>query len=85
MLVVGLDESGKSRIVKSYGNGQPDTIETQTHPTVGFNVKTLDVGPVVLNIWDGMWLFYILDCISGTFNCMYCTCMLYKRIIIFAF
>ncbi|CAO3696894.1 unnamed protein product [Umbelopsis ramanniana] len=48
ILMLGLDNAGKTTILKRI-NGEPiDTIS----PTLGFNIKTLEHGPYKLNIWD---------------------------------
>jgi len=48
LLMVGLDNAGKTTIVKKF-NGEPiDRIE----PTLGFNIKTLEFLGYKLNVWD---------------------------------
>uniref|UniRef100_A0A0K8TSA1 ADP-ribosylation factor-like protein 2 n=1 Tax=Tabanus bromius TaxID=304241 RepID=A0A0K8TSA1_TABBR len=48
ILLLGLDNAGKTTILKRF-NGEPiDTIS----PTVGFNIKTLEHRGFTLNIWD---------------------------------
>lgn len=48
LLLVGLDNAGKTTIVKKF-NGEPtDTIS----PTLGFDIKTLAHNDYNLNIWD---------------------------------
>jgi len=48
ILVLGLDNAGKTTIVKKF-NGEPiDTIA----PTLGFNIKTLEYKSCQLNVWD---------------------------------
>jgi len=48
ILILGLDNAGKTTILKKY-NGEPtNTIE----PTLGFNIKTLDHKNYKLNVWD---------------------------------
>jgi ADP-ribosylation factor-like protein 2 len=48
ILMVGLDNAGKTTVVKRI-NGE-DT--SQVHPTLGFNISTLSYGQYRLNIWD---------------------------------
>ncbi|CCJ30845.1 unnamed protein product [Pneumocystis jirovecii] len=48
ILMLGLDNAGKSTIVKKISGEDVMTIS----PTVGFNIKTLIWGPFKLNIWD---------------------------------
>ncbi|VVC92306.1 unnamed protein product [Leptidea sinapis] len=48
ILMLGLDNAGKTTILKRF-NGEPiDTIS----PTLGFNIKTLEHKGFKLNIWD---------------------------------
>ena len=48
ILILGLDNAGKTTILKKV-NGEPiDTIS----PTLGFNIKTLEHKGFQLNIWD---------------------------------
>merc|ERR1719210_998465 len=48
ILLLGLDNAGKTTILKKF-NGEPiDTVS----PTLGFNIKTLDYKGYKLNIWD---------------------------------
>lgn len=48
ILMLGLDNAGKTTILKRF-NGEPiDTIS----PTLGFNIKTLEHNGYKLNIWD---------------------------------
>lgn len=48
MYLRGLDNAGKTTILKRF-NGEPiDTIS----PTLGFNIKTLEHRGYKLNIWD---------------------------------
>ncbi|QSL65395.1 hypothetical protein MERGE_002705 [Pneumocystis wakefieldiae] len=48
ILMLGLDNAGKSTIVKKISGEDVTTIS----PTVGFNIKTLIWGCYKLNIWD---------------------------------
>ena len=48
ILMVGLDNAGKTTIVKKFNGEDIDTIE----PTLGFNIKTLEYRGYKLNIWD---------------------------------
>ena len=51
ILILGLDNAGKTTIVKKF-NGEPiDTIS----PTLGFNISTLEYKQYKLNIWDIVW------------------------------
>uniref|UniRef100_A0A6B2E8Q5 ADP-ribosylation factor-like protein 2 n=1 Tax=Phlebotomus kandelakii TaxID=1109342 RepID=A0A6B2E8Q5_9DIPT len=48
ILLLGLDNAGKTTILKRF-NGEPiDTIS----PTLGFNIKTLEHNGYTLNMWD---------------------------------
>lgn len=48
ILLLGLDNAGKTTILKRF-NGEPiDTIS----PTLGFNIKTLEHRGYTLNLWD---------------------------------
>jgi ADP-ribosylation factor-like protein 3 len=48
LIILGLDNSGKTTILKKLSN------EDITHvmPSQGFNVKSLVQGPFKLNVWD---------------------------------
>lgn len=48
ILVLGLDNAGKTTLLRQISNEQIDTIE----PTKGFNVKTLIQDNFKLNMWD---------------------------------
>ena len=48
ILVLGLDNAGKTTIVRKYCGESTDTIE----PTLGFNIKTITHKNHSLNIWD---------------------------------
>ncbi len=48
MCVLGLDNAGKTTILKSIANEDIQSIM----PTQGFNVKTLNVGNFKFNVWD---------------------------------
>ncbi|KIY96503.1 ADP-ribosylation factor-like protein 2 [Monoraphidium neglectum] len=48
LLMVGLDNAGKTTIVKRLNGEDISTIS----PTLGFNIKTMDFNGYKLNIWD---------------------------------
>lgn len=48
ILILGLDNAGKTTIVKKLKGEDVNTIS----PTLGFNIETLEFGGVNLNIWD---------------------------------
>ncbi|XP_011496312.1 PREDICTED: ADP-ribosylation factor-like protein 2 isoform X2 [Ceratosolen solmsi marchali] len=48
ILMLGLDNAGKTTIVKRLIGDPIDTIS----PTLGFNIKTLDHNGYKLNVWD---------------------------------
>lgn len=48
ILMLGLDNAGKTTIVKKFNGEDIDTIS----PTLGFNIKTLSYKQYALNIWD---------------------------------
>eukprot|EP00290_Baffinella_frigidus_P007447 CAMPEP_0180136620 /NCGR_PEP_ID=MMETSP0986-20121125/11631_1 /TAXON_ID=697907 /ORGANISM="non described non described, Strain CCMP2293" /LENGTH=185 /DNA_ID=CAMNT_0022077737 /DNA_START=60 /DNA_END=617 /DNA_ORIENTATION=- len=48
LLMVGLDNAGKTTIVKKFNGEDIDVVS----PTLGFNIKTLDYRGYKLNIWD---------------------------------
>ena len=48
ILVLGLDNSGKTTILKRLSDEQIDNVM----PTQGFNVKSLVHGDLALNVWD---------------------------------
>ena len=48
LLMLGLDNSGKTTILKSLANEEIKTIS----PTQGFNIKNLSMDGVKLNVWD---------------------------------
>eukprot|EP01083_Nonionella_stella_P127492 386191_1 len=48
ILMLGLDNAGKTTIVKKFNGEDIDTIS----PTLGFNIKTLEHKGFKLNIWD---------------------------------
>jgi len=58
ILVLGLDNSGKTTILKRLGN---EAI-TEVTPTQGFNVKSLVQNRFKLNVWD-IGKFYHTLCI----------------------
>eukprot|EP00039_Didymoeca_costata_P010769 m.145870 g.145870 ORF g.145870 m.145870 type:complete len:185 (-) comp14958_c0_seq11:1730-2284(-) len=48
LLILGLDNAGKTTILKRFNGEEIDTIS----PTLGFNIKTLDHQGYKLNFWD---------------------------------
>jgi ADP-ribosylation factor-like protein 2 len=48
LLMLGLDNAGKTTVVKKFNGEEIDTIS----PTLGFNIKTLEYRGFKLNIWD---------------------------------
>ncbi|XP_052767317.1 ADP-ribosylation factor-like protein 2 [Mya arenaria] len=48
LLMLGLDNAGKTTILKKFNGEDIDTIS----PTLGFNIKTLEHRGYKLNIWD---------------------------------
>jgi len=48
ILLLGLDNAGKTTILKSLSKEDP----TNIMPTQGFNIKSLQQGKVQLNVWD---------------------------------
>lgn len=48
ILMLGLDNAGKTTILKKFNGEDIDTIS----PTLGFNIKTLEHNGFKLNIWD---------------------------------
>ena len=48
VLMLGLDNAGKTTILKKFNGEDIDTIS----PTLGFNIKTLEYKSFQLNIWD---------------------------------
>jgi ADP-ribosylation factor-like protein 2 len=48
LLMLGLDNAGKTTIVKQFNGEDVSTIS----PTLGFNIFTLDYGEKKLNLWD---------------------------------
>jgi small GTP-binding protein len=48
ILVLGLDNAGKTTLLKLLSSENPD----KTEPTQGFNVKTLVRDSFKLNVWD---------------------------------
>jgi ADP-ribosylation factor-like protein 3 len=66
ILVLGLDNAGKTTILKNISQEEM----TNTEPTKGFNVKTLVHDNFNLNVWDlggqkeirQYWDYYFEDC-----------------------
>ena len=48
VLILGLDNAGKTTILKKFMGEAIDTIS----PTLGFNIQTLEYGGYKLNVWD---------------------------------
>ncbi|BET02645.1 ADP-ribosylation factor-like protein [Nesidiocoris tenuis] len=48
ILILGLDNAGKTTILKHLNHEDPTTIS----PTLGFNIKTIVYGDYKLNMWD---------------------------------
>ncbi|CAD5122488.1 DgyrCDS10911 [Dimorphilus gyrociliatus] len=48
ILILGLDNAGKTTILKKFNGEDIDTIS----PTLGFNIKTLEHKGFKMNIWD---------------------------------
>lgn len=48
ILVLGLDNAGKTTLLKHLSHEEP----SNTEPTYGFNVKTVVQDTLKLNIWD---------------------------------
>mmetsp|Transcript_36590 Transcript_36590/g.90059 ORF Transcript_36590/g.90059 Transcript_36590/m.90059 type:complete len:185 (+) Transcript_36590:199-753(+) len=48
ILMVGLDNAGKTTVVKKFNGEDIDEIS----PTLGFNIKTMDYRGYKLNVWD---------------------------------
>lgn len=48
LLILGLDNAGKTTILRKFSGEPIDTIE----PTLGFNIKTLFHRSYTLNVWD---------------------------------
>jgi len=48
VLMLGLDNAGKTTILKKFNGEEIDTIS----PTLGFNIKTLEFQSYLLNVWD---------------------------------
>lgn len=48
LLVLGLDNAGKTTILKAIGEENIKTVK----PTQGFNIKNLNLEGVQLNVWD---------------------------------
>nr|QXF29022.1 Arl2 [Vischeria sp. CAUP Q 202] len=48
LLILGLDNAGKTTILKKFNGEDINTIS----PTLGFNIKTLEYRGYMLNVWD---------------------------------
>ena len=48
LLVLGLDCSGKTSILKALSNENIQTIK----PTEGFNIKSMEIGGAQISLWD---------------------------------
>ncbi len=48
LLILGLDNAGKTTILRKFSGEDIDKIE----PTLGFNIKTLEHRSYKLNCWD---------------------------------
>jgi ADP-ribosylation factor-like protein 2 len=48
LLMLGLDNAGKTTILKAFNGEDINTIE----PTLGFNIQTLEYSNYKLNVWD---------------------------------
>ncbi len=48
LLILGLDNAGKTTILKKFNGEDIDKIS----PTLGFNIKTLHYNDYKLNVWD---------------------------------
>jgi len=48
LLVVGLDNAGKTTVVKKFNGESTDTVS----PTLGFDIRTLEHRGYALNVWD---------------------------------
>jgi len=48
ILILGLDNAGKTTILRKFSGEPIDTVE----PTLGFNIKTVEHRSYKLNIWD---------------------------------
>lgn len=51
MLVVGLDQSGKTAFVECLEKGKKEIVKSK--PTDCFNMKFVTIGDIMFDIWDG--------------------------------
>jgi ADP-ribosylation factor-like protein 8 len=49
--LVGLHQSGKTTLINVIANG-PSNYKEDTIPTVGFNMKKITKGGIVMKLWD---------------------------------
>ncbi|OWF45355.1 ADP-ribosylation factor-like [Mizuhopecten yessoensis] len=53
ILVIGLDGAGKTSFVRCFGKGNKDgKAYDEPRPTVGFNVKSVNMGSNLFDVWD---------------------------------
>lgn len=72
VLMVGLDNAGKTTILYTFQAKGLASVKETTIPTVGFNVENIKVGSVTITVWDiggqkkirTLWSFYA-ESLSG--------------------